>query len=375
MLPRPRISVVIPYFNRLPYIERVLQSLAEQDAATDQLEIVIVSLEYSAALLKVVSSLPEGLKVRCVLVREPWNVSRARNVGFANASGEVVLLLDSDMLLPRSFMSKLIGEHDPSGKRAVVVCQMLNYSAYTDVLTEELGEYSYYRDTYLARNCREGLRNDSRWDSARSIPWSLCWTALLAVPRDLVARHSLYFDETFTGWGAEDLEWGYRLQQEGISLEFADDLWGIHLPHFRNVRKNSNEQELNYDRFLRKWPCFEVELVTRFGDAFANEHFREFVDVRQLMCGRGQSVNVVEIAACGARRLAIGAICDKDGRWLNCTEILDDPGAVVTRWAPLLGLRLPYPSKYADASYVLPAVRNAPSNVQTLIESEVDRVS
>jgi glycosyltransferase involved in cell wall biosynthesis len=370
-----RFSIVIPYHRRLPYIEQVLRSLAEQDIPLGDVEVIVVSMEYSEPLLRVLSGLPEELRVRCVMAREPWNVSRARNIGIRNAAGRTLLLLDADMLLPRSFLRRLRDEYDPAGRPVAVIGQMLNYDAYTDVPEASLAPYEHYRATYLAGNTREGLRGDARWHSTRSIPWSLYWTALIAIPRELVMRHSLYFDEGFRGWGAEDLEWGYRLQRCGIMPEFADGLWGIHLPHPRDVRKNCAEQELNYERFIRKWPCFEVEIVSRFGDAFAREHFGELTAARRRVCGSAESVNVLEMSAGNSRLLAVGAICDRNGEWLNRPVVAGAPQAEVTRSTPLLGLRLPYRSKDVDTGYVLPSVRNAPPPVLTLIQQEVERVS
>jgi hypothetical protein len=97
------------------------------------------------------------------MVREPWKVSRARNLAIHHAEAEILVLLDSDMLLPKSFLRRLRDNHDLAHEDCVLIGQMLNYSAYTDVPAEALREYEYYRDTYLARNCRDGLGVDARW--------------------------------------------------------------------------------------------------------------------------------------------------------------------------------------------------------------------
>ncbi len=99
MKARPQFSVVIPYCNRLPYLERALRALSEQDVSLEDFEIVIACLEYSEPLARVLSSLPLGLRARCIMTREGWNTSRARNLAMAHAEGEVLLLLDADMLV------------------------------------------------------------------------------------------------------------------------------------------------------------------------------------------------------------------------------------------------------------------------------------
>jgi hypothetical protein len=39
-----------------------------------------------------------------------------------------------------------------------------------------------------------------------------------------VAADQLYFDESFRGWGNDDLEWGYRVCASGIPIVTADAL-------------------------------------------------------------------------------------------------------------------------------------------------------
>lgn len=371
----PHITVVIPYWNRLPYLERVLQALCEQDIESDDFEIVIGSLEHSAPLAAILAALPADIRTRCIMSREPWNVSRARNIALAHATGDVVLLLDADMLLPRSFLRALRDNYDLARRSCAVVGQMLNYSAYAEVSEENLRSYEFYRDAYLAHNCRVGLGVDMRWTNPRRILWSLCWSALIAIPRRLLEEHRLYFDHMFTGWGAEDLEWGYRLQQAGIAIQFADELWGIHLPHVRSVRKNCAQQERNYHRFLCKWPCFEVELVTRFGDAFVNERFDELAAAWLSACGSGETVQSVEFALGDSRCLALGAVADASGRLLNADQIPGIKEAQIIRQNSLLGLRLPYADRSLHTSYLLPSLRDVPSNLQSLIRSESERIS
>jgi glycosyltransferase involved in cell wall biosynthesis len=371
----PLFSVVIPYCDRLPYIERTLQALAHQDIDPGQFEVVIGCLEFSEALMRTLAKVVGSMRVRCVMAREPWKVGRARNLAFSHARGDVLVLLDSDMLLPNASLRHLRDNHDLLREDCALIGQMLNYSAYTDVVAAKLEDYAHYSATHLATKCRDGLGVDARWVWQRRILWSLCWTAFMAVPRRLIERHSLYFDETFAGWGAEDLEWGYRIQRAGIPIRFADDLWGMHLPHHRCVSKNRAEQERNYDRFLRKWPCFEVELVTRFGDELANRNFDELSCAWEAVRAGGETVNVVELSDGASRKLALGVIGDASGRLINCTGIAPLSEGNITGQVPLLGIRLPYDDHSVQHSYLLPSLRNAPESLQALIMSETRRVS
>jgi hypothetical protein len=99
--PMKRVSVGIPYFRRLGNLERALRALAEQDLPREEFEVVIGSLEHSVELTALLQRFAAQLDVRCICAAEPWNVARARNLALRAVEGEIVQLLDADMLLPR----------------------------------------------------------------------------------------------------------------------------------------------------------------------------------------------------------------------------------------------------------------------------------
>ena len=72
---------------------------------------------------------------------------------------------------------------------------------------------------------------DPRFRVEHNIPWAFAWTGLIALPAAAVAADQLYFDESFRGWGNDDLEWGYRVCASGIPIVLRPDVYGLHLPH------------------------------------------------------------------------------------------------------------------------------------------------
>jgi hypothetical protein len=330
-------------------------------------------MECSAALVRLIGEMPPQLTIRCIMTREPWNVSRARNLAIAQSEGEILVLLDADMLLPRSFLRTLDQKYRAQMHGCALVGQMLEYDAEQEVAADCPLSYEHYRDRHLAGNNRDGLHADARWTSKRTIPWSLCWTALIVIAKAEVEAHRLYFDQEFTGWGGEDLEWGYRIHRAGVAIIPAEELWGIHVPHARDVRRNSLERDRNYGRFLAKWPCFEVELVARFGDAAANALAGEHALLLNTL-GEGRALSLLELNAGNARCIVLGAIIGTDGLWLNREEIPALADATVVRHIPILGMRLPYPSQSIEAGYCLSTLRGAPESIQGLIRSELRRV-
>ena len=89
--PRPRISVIIPTYNRRADVVRAVMSVLEQTLAPHQ--VIVVDDGSTDDTEQAVRSLPEPvLYVR----KENGGVSSARNLGFKHVSGDYVCLLDSD---------------------------------------------------------------------------------------------------------------------------------------------------------------------------------------------------------------------------------------------------------------------------------------
>jgi hypothetical protein len=285
------------------------------------------------------------------------------------------VLVDVDMLLPRPAL-RLIAERferDPTPR--AVIGQMLGYVYTRDTGVIELESYESFRDRFLATADRSSFAPDERWALARRMPWSLCWTALMAIPRAAVVEHHLYFDRVFRGWGAEDLEWGYRIAAAGLGIEFADEWWAIHMPHPRDTARNEAAIDRNYDAFIAKWPSFDVELIATFGEPAVDRRFEELTAARARVAGEGAHTAVVELFANGERRLAIGVSRAADGQLLNADEIPDFANSEVRGVLPLLGLRLPYAQQSVDTAWLLPSLDRAPPELRALIRRAAGRVA
>ena len=112
---RVHLSVVIPSYNRGPAIlqtvTRVLQSEAR---GLDSVEVLVVDDGSSTSVERVAPrpaycSLRTSLKV---LRQRNAGPARARNLGFAASSGDIVLFLDDDVLVPPGLLLDHVRAHD-----------------------------------------------------------------------------------------------------------------------------------------------------------------------------------------------------------------------------------------------------------------------
>ncbi len=114
-----KVSVIITVLNEGPAIRRLLDSLAAQTRAPD--EVVVVdggSTDDTVAILQ--SYADEGRLPLRVLVEPGANISRGRNVAVAAASGEVIASTDAGVRLSPDWLAELVAPFESENPPQVV---------------------------------------------------------------------------------------------------------------------------------------------------------------------------------------------------------------------------------------------------------------
>jgi GT2 family glycosyltransferase len=239
------ISVVVPTYNRLDTLAHVLPTLLDQDLPRDRYEVLICdsnSTDGTAEYLRAVSA--EHPNVRHLPGAYSGRAA-ARNAGIAAARGEIVLFNDSDILASPDLFSRHLRRHRERSGIAVVGLE---------VQVKDLGDYAYKRDHPQARG---SLHPATR----KKLSWLYFLTGNASVRRDDLVRAGS-FDESFTGYGHEDLELGYRLAQLGLEILYEPLAINYHcqdVPHDDQKDKMKLAGRSTV-RFYRKHPDFAVKL-------------------------------------------------------------------------------------------------------------------
>jgi CDP-glycerol glycerophosphotransferase len=109
----PRLSVIVPVYNVEDYLEECLDSVVAQ-TFTDY-ECVMVddgSTDESAAIAERYAARDQRFRL---VSQENGGLSKARNTGIDHSSGELLVFLDSDDVLPANAYELLVGALDESG--------------------------------------------------------------------------------------------------------------------------------------------------------------------------------------------------------------------------------------------------------------------
>ena len=239
----PEISVVVPTYNRLDTLREVVPTLLAQDLAPDRFEVLICDSMSTDGTEEYLA----GIAAEHPNIRHlpgPYNGrAMARNAGIHEAHGAVVLFNDSDILTSPDLLAQHLRHHARDEKVAVVGWE---------VQVKDLIDYAHKRDNVEERG---HLHPPTR----KTLSWLYFLTGNASVRReDLLAVGS--FDESFTGYGHEDLELGYRLQKAGVTILYEPKAVNYHcqdVPHDDQKEKMKLAGRSTV-RFFRKHPDWTV---------------------------------------------------------------------------------------------------------------------
>lgn len=164
----PKISVVIPLFNKAPHVRRAVESVLRQSFA--DFEVVVVDDGSTDGGDGVVRSI-EDERVR--LIRQPnGGVSRARNRGIREARSDLVAFLDADDGYNRGFLAAILelasrhGEAGAYGTSFEVVHEDGRRAVWRNASLREAGG----RDVLIRDYFRDALVGPVIWSSATAVP-------------------------------------------------------------------------------------------------------------------------------------------------------------------------------------------------------------
>ena len=136
-------SIIIPVYNRPQEIDELLESLTKQDFS-DSFEVLIVEDGSEDSSEKIVDKYKNQLNLK-YFFKENSGAGASRNFGMQKASGNYFIILDSDVIVPTQYLSKVkkaletnftdsFGGPDAAHSSFTALQKAINYSM-TSVLT------------------------------------------------------------------------------------------------------------------------------------------------------------------------------------------------------------------------------------------------
>ena len=210
------LSVVMPTYDEPERLEAALKSLSQQDYPHEAIQIIVVDDASPHLDSERLHAAVAPLQLQLLRNEQNQGRARTRNTALRVASGEIVVFLDSDMIVGTNFLRAHAQQHQNHAEAVFVG----NVRFASEIPNTSLTRYIEGRGVH-------------RVDEDKPIPFNCFVTGNSSVRRSTLLRVG-FFDEDLTAYGGEDLELGYRLHLAGIPLYYAPEALSYHY-HLRSL--------------------------------------------------------------------------------------------------------------------------------------------
>jgi glycosyltransferase involved in cell wall biosynthesis len=398
------ISVIIPTRNRASLLSQSLEFLREQRLMDDiGLEVIVAddgSTDDTPAIVKDYRRSWERLVyVQSEDRHAAGNPSTARNAGLQIAQGTLVIFLDCGVVVPRDFVQTLVRRYRASAGHVVllpIVYGLFAVQSHADVqavdgvapstLDEVISQISQYPEWRERREGWYALVDDEL--ERLPAPWSAAWTVAMAAPKTLIDGAG-GFDETFKGWGAEDIDLGYRLHRQACEFVVVRDTYALHLPHpLGDVAEKTRHHRVNLKKMHQKYCSLATEVLPFYPGIFVNYVLQWLNNLplsvilphyaandlqvlnRQLLQGHGQ------VLISGVDDLVVAGLLTASHHFAHnlSTQQLLTKNFPERQVDYLLGVNVPYPDRHFDVVLCTDAVRLYPPEMTVEFFRECHRI-
>jgi glycosyltransferase involved in cell wall biosynthesis len=256
-------TIVIPTYNNCELLNYTLKSITQQSINTNIFEVIIVDDGSSDTTADMIEAYRSVLYFKYFYQEDRGNrVSLARNVGIQNAEADIIILIDSGILVDNFFIAEHVMQHNLHGND----CAVIGYVCGFDQYGENLQEIALLTDKDNPSRAIKKFRSNSMFKDMRDpyykkynsdinglpAPWAFFLTCNVSVNRSYLDRVGL-FDEIFDQrWGVEDLDMGYRLYANNIKFVIAEKAIALHYPHDSSMEEKFEEEIYNKYLFHKK---------------------------------------------------------------------------------------------------------------------------
>ena len=243
------VSVIIPTYNEEEDILKVLEHTASLEYKNK--EVIVVDSGSTDNTREIVEKFSKKYRfVRLIKQKKREGVSSARNLGIKESKGQILIILNADVLLLPDFIKKIIKHYENGAGFVLVHARARNNNYVTTRFVNASQEYFYGNNT------------------------GIVWTEGFSCLRKAAFDAGL-FSAVGKSAGGEDAIFGENLERRGYKKVFD---YSINVEHYvqKDLKKFLTERENNRGRtnvffkfYTKKIPTWKIlsESVLR---AFAN---------------------------------------------------------------------------------------------------------
>ena len=221
------ISVVIPVYNQYEELQVLLSALSEQDL-DEKFEVVIVDDASSLKNKDIIKKFLCNQRFDLTYIEHPTNRGRAvtRNDGIDATHGDVIVFCDADRFPERCFLTQHKECLQLHSHAISVGCVRETYEPVRSIISNKKVPA---RKAFYYKVIENLFDENGETDSA--IRWIATLSGNMAITRIQLGDER--FDGSFSEWGFEHFELGYRLVKNNTDIVLCRSAKNTHIAHQR----------------------------------------------------------------------------------------------------------------------------------------------
>lgn len=296
------VSILLPSYNKYPENTFTLRSLSNQVYDLSKVEVVLVDDGSQDATSTIINEADYPFLLKYIRRNTNGGRPHSRNSGLPFLSGNLIIFLDSEILVEPNFIEQHVRTHidRPNTAVSAVMNQKGIYTMhYPDFSKEQKGQFEGILKSLPDGNTLLSKINDlphkepvisfrdidnrtfQRLSFVKphepyykrtildhfgadfhnfNLSWLSFYTGNISVEREWLAKAGPFEDKRFEGYGWEDTDMGYRLYKLGMKFYHNEQILTYHQEH-PVASTNQTDAKKNAYIFLMKFPD-EIEAMT-----------------------------------------------------------------------------------------------------------------
>lgn len=236
------ISIIITYYSGLNILKSNLSLLIQ--TKPNNVEILIVNDNPTVNLTAEMLPEPNDIPLKILTMPQNGGYAAACNLGAKNANGEMLIFMDSDILVEGRWLDCLVETYCNTARCGAVSATILNLNQQSVVhwglgMNKGLEVIKPFRDGYLPRQLQQGVHE-----------FNMATSGCILIPKqvfDKVGR----FDERFYN-GFCDLDLTYSITREKYRCVYCSDAVVYHRGKVSGTTRLISEDDTRA-LFIKKW--------------------------------------------------------------------------------------------------------------------------
>lgn len=236
------ISIIITYFTGLNILQTNLSLLLQKEL--NNTEIIIVNDNPNSRLTKDMLLLNREVPIRILSMPQNGGYAAACNYGVKNASGEILVFMDSDILVANNWLDHLLNAYNSTKKCGAVSATILDLNQKKVVhwglaMNKGMEVIKPFRDGFLPAKIQHGIYE-----------FNMASSGCILIPKSVFNQVD-GFDEQFYN-GFCDLDLTYKITRQGYKCIYCSDAIVYHRGKVSGITRTAAEDDTRA-LFIRKW--------------------------------------------------------------------------------------------------------------------------